>query len=69
LVWNFSSTSVLTFLQGTDTAPAEKNVSIAAPFGPLMQIQLKFTNINAAATFKPSLSIDLNLTGCCKMVV
>jgi hypothetical protein len=63
-IWNLTSTVVVTFTQGTDTVPSEKNIGVAAPFGPLMQVQLKFNNpVGASGTFKPSISIDLNLKG------
>jgi hypothetical protein len=64
LIWNFTPASILTFTQGTDTAPADKDAEITAPFGPLMVLQLKFaTPVGASGTFKTSISIDLNLKG------
>lgn len=63
-MWNATLTTALTFTQGTDTAPVVKNASIAAPFGPLLQVQLKFiTPVGVSGAFRPSISIDLDLKG------
>ena len=64
-IWAVSTSTLITFTQGTDTPPAVKNASLTAPFGPLMQIQLQFALVpgGATGTFKPSVSIDLNLKG------
>jgi len=62
-IWSFSSTTLITFTQGTDTPPAVKNANYAAPFGPLIQLQLKFALASAGGAFKPSVSVDLNLKG------
>lgn len=61
-IWSFASTTLLTFTQGTDSAPAIKIAAFAIPFGPLAELQLKFT-VGAPAAFRPSLSVDLNLKG------
>jgi hypothetical protein len=62
-IWNFSTQTLITFTQGTDTPPAVKNASLSTPFGPLAQFQLKFTLAAGTGAFKPSLSVDLNLKG------
>lgn len=63
LVWNFATSTLITFTQGTDTPPSVKNATISTPFGPLIQLQLKFTVGSITGTFKPSLSVDLNVKG------
>jgi len=65
-MWNVPSGSpaLITFTQGTDTAPSVKNAGLSAPFGPLAQVQITFTTTaTASGPFKPSLSLDLNLKG------
>jgi hypothetical protein len=63
LIWNFTTATLLTFTSPTDAVPIIKNASIAAPFGPLIQLQWKFTVAAGTGSFKPSLSLDLNLKG------
>jgi len=65
LVWNVpGAAALITFTQGTDTPPSDKVASIVAPFGPLIQIQITFANaVGVSGTYKPSLSIDLDLKG------
>ena len=62
-IWNFSTSTLLTFSQAGDTAPSAKNAEFPTPFGPLAQLQLKFTMAGNAGAFTPSLSVDLNLKG------
>jgi hypothetical protein len=66
-IWNFTSTTLLTFQAGTDAAPIVKNAEIAAAgsaFGPLVRLLLVPTqNGTAGTTITASVSIDLNLNG------
>jgi len=63
-IWNFATQTLVTFSAAADTAPAVKNASFTTPFGPLAQLRLQFTqNGTAGTTFKPSISVDLNLKG------
>ena len=62
-IWTFSTTTLITFTQGTDTPPAVKNAGLTSPFGPLIQLQLKFSLASIGGTFKPSVSVDMNLKG------
>lgn len=54
--------TLLTFVGGTDTPPIVKNATLSAPFGPLIMVQLKFSNVSSTA-LTASISIDLNLKG------
>jgi len=63
LVWTFQTSTLITFAQGSDTAPAVKIASFPTPFGPLAQLQLKFGLAAGTGAYKPSLSVDLNLKG------
>lgn len=59
-----ANTNLLSFVQGADAPPAAKSAAIVSPFGPLISIQLKFTQGTVGSiAFKPTISIDLNLKG------
>lgn len=64
-IWSAATgAALITFTQGTDTPPTDKNAALLAPFGPLVQVQIKFANaVGVSGPFKVSLSIDLNLKG------
>lgn len=62
-IWNTTPNTLLVFVQGSDAPPNVKVGSLSVPFGPLVKLNLLFVTAAAAGTFKPSISVDLNLKG------
>jgi len=62
-IWAPPPTSLVTFIQGTDTPPAAKNAGLTSPFGPLVLFQWKLVMATTPIDTTYSVSVDLNLKG------